>query len=201
MRINTHVASGIILALLLKLSIIPNLSLFEILFIIFSAMVMDFDFPLAKWVKDHNHRLLPTHGYFPYLILFIIGLTLGIFFSFIQYNWFLFLGLAGMIHVSLDLIDWGTAGLTPFKRERIYGGILEIPRTEGDEFIPQCYFATTYYHSKIILGVEAIIFSIMVVFIFIVDLIFLFLLLIYGFFLGFHLFHYIYCRTKEKSTK
>ncbi|MFX1294945.1 MAG: hypothetical protein ACFFD2_08860 [Promethearchaeota archaeon] len=71
----------------------------------------------------------------------------------------LILGICGVVHILTDMIDWGTALFAPFYSEPL-GGILPNPPKEIVE-IPdyrkrQCWFAKTYYKSKILLILEAV---------------------------------------------
>ena len=124
---NFHSAVGILISMIFS----SYLSDFEILFIIVVMVIIDFDFLLSKFAKNHNHRRLPTHTFFLYGIFTIIGIIFFIFrisiFDFTDlWRYFILLGICGLIHVGTDSIDWGILLFYPFS-QNVIGGILKTP--------------------------------------------------------------------------
>ena len=156
---------------------LPIFGLFETLIIAAFPFLIDFDFLLSKYAKDHNHRRLITHSLTPYLGL----LVLGIFFPL-----FLALGICGVVHVLSDTIDWGTALFAPFYSEPL-GGILPKPPQKiidiRDYRKRQCWFTKTYYNSKILIALEVLFGVIAVVLIIFINIWYIWVLLFYFLFL------------------
>jgi len=198
LQINVHLSAGIILTIFLRTFFFQHLSHLDLLLIVGISILIDFDFIFSRFAKDYNHRRLPTHGFPLYLILMGFGVLL----AFFNFPWLLYAGLAGLVHVSLDLIDWGTCALTPIKRDLLIGGTLKPPSPPSDppRRVPQCYFTMTYYHSKIILVVEVAIFFISLILLLLFDFFSLYLLIGYGLFLGLHLLHYLRCRREKEAS-
>ena len=196
MQINAHFSMGIILAFLIKIWFLPNLSFFEIAFVIFVSVIIDFDFLFSSFLSDHNHRRLPTHGILLYFILLIIGI--GFFYFHVNYP--LLFALAGLFHVGLDLIDWGTALLSPIRTHLLVGGILPPPPSNDGTETPQCYFTMVYYGSRTMIILEIAIFLLSVILILLIDFIYLYLLIGYFVILILYLFHYHSCRMKKAKN-
>lgn len=186
MHINVHCALGIILSMIF----LDYLNLFQIALIITVSILIDFDFVFSKYAKDHNHRRLPTHSFIPFLIFLPFGLV------FIEFLW---VGIVGIFHVILDLVDWGIYPLTPRVKDKIIGGFLFVPEVkEGDEPLNKCYFINTYYGSKIIIVLEIIAFLGAILLIIWRNLFYLILLVPYFLFLALHLITYFkYCKNKK----
>ncbi|MHA1376865.1 MAG: metal-dependent hydrolase [Candidatus Helarchaeota archaeon] len=196
MHMNVHSAVGIIMSLLLSV----YLSEFQILLFIGVSIIIDFDFLFSKYAKNHNHRRLITHTYIPYIISILIGLILLLLNLTEFWMYFFLIGVAGVFHVSLDLVDWGIMLLFPFKRE-IKGGFLSISedfRGKNDR-IPHCYFIIAYYKSKIIRFLEISIASLALLMILIVDINFIYIMLVYVGLLLLHVYQYLKCVKKNPA--
>ena len=187
MHINVHCAIGIILSMIFWDFLI---NIFQVILIISVSILIDFDFIFSKHAKDHNHRRLPTHGFIPYLILLPFG------FLMIEILW---VSIAGMFHVLIDMIDWGIYPLTPKVKDKILGGFLYVPETdENSEPLKKCYFVNTYYGSKIIIALEVIFFSTALSLILWRSLFNLIYLIPYALFLAMHLTTYFkFCKKKK----
>jgi len=191
LHINTHIALGIIITLLY--SYLLNPIYIEVFIVFCFSFLIDFDFILSKYAKNRNHRVLPTHGIMIYLFLIPFGFLLPIFF---------FLSVAGVVHVFIDCIDWGTAILSPFSK-KIYFGILPKPPeniiSEKSLNKRQCWFTLTYYKSKILMSIEIIIFIISIISIILINLFYWWFLIFYFLFLFIHLFSFYKCKNlKDK---
>ncbi|MHC1590500.1 MAG: hypothetical protein ACXQS8_00270 [Candidatus Helarchaeales archaeon] len=159
------------------------------------SIAIDFDFLFSSLAKNHNHRRLPSHGIFLHAILLGIGIPL----LFFNVRWVFLIGIAGVVHVLLDVIDWGTFLLTPLKRDLLVGGILPSP--DEKSCIPQCYFTLTYYSSKKILALEIILGVIAFLFLLLFSPLLILLMLGYVLFLAFHLMHFVKCRQEKKQKE
>ncbi|NVM29711.1 MAG: hypothetical protein HWN65_12785 [Candidatus Helarchaeota archaeon] len=182
-----HISQGIIIAMLF----FPYLEFLEVWLVVIFPFLIDFDFLLSKYAKNNNHRRLVTHSLIPYICLLIIG----IFFPLA-----LILGICGVVHILSDVIDWGTALFAPFYGEPV-GGILPKPPKEIIE-IPnyrkrQCWFAKTYYTSKILLVLEILFGAAATVLIILTDLWYLALLLFYFLFMALQWNFYRKCKKLE----
>jgi len=166
------------------------LNIFQIIIIISVSILIDFDFIFSKFAKDHNHRRLPTHGFIPYLILLPFGLIM------IEFLW---IGIAGIFHVLVDMIDWGIYPITPRLKDKILGGFLFVPEIdENSEPLKKCYFVNTYYESKIIIALEIVYFSASFILILWRSLFYLILFIPYAIFLAMHLTTYFkFCKKKK----
>lgn len=186
MHINVHCA----LAICISMIFLDYLNIFQIILIISVSILIDFDFLFSKYAKDHNHRRLPTHSFVPYLIILPFGLFL------IELLW---VGIAGLFHVLLDLIDWGIYPLTPRFRNKIMGGFLFVPQVnDGDDPLKKCYFVNTYFGSKFIIFLEISAFISALLLIIWRSLFYLILLIPYGVFLAMHLITYLkFCKKKK----
>jgi len=181
-----HIAQGIIIALLF----LPFLTLFEFYLVVFFPFLIDLDFAFSRFAKNKNHRRLITHSLLPYLALAALGFIYPLFFI---------LGLCGVVHLLIDVIDWGTALFAPFYRDPIGGLLPQVPPniiSESDFQQRQCWFTKTYYSSKLILTVEALIALIAISLILIIGVQYLWLMVFYGLFLAFHLTYYRRCRRR-----
>ncbi len=183
-----HISQGIILATLF----LPSLTLFEFCIVVLFPFLIDFDFFLSKYAKNHNHRRLITHSLIPYLCLLVVG----IFFPFI-----LILGIGGIVHVLTDAFDWGTALFSPLYKEPL-GGILPHPPKEiiqiPDYRKRQCWFIKTYYRSKIMLGCEVLFGSTAVILIIFIDIWSLWIIIFYAVFVLVQIRFYRNCRNNTE---
>ena len=181
-----HIAQGIITALLFS----PFLTIFEFYLVVFFPFLIDLDFIFSKFAKNNNHRRLLTHSLLPYLALAALGFIYPLFFI---------LGLCGVVHLLIDVIDWGTALFAPFYRDPIGGSLPQVPPniiSESDFQQRQCWFTKTYYGSKLILTVEVLIALLAIALILILGVQYLWLMVFYSLFLAFHLTHYRRCPRK-----
>ncbi len=175
MHINIHCAIAIILTMIFW----DFLNIFQVILILSISILIDFDFLFSKFAKDHNHRRLPTHSFIPYLILMPFGLLL------IEFFW---IGIAGIFHIFIDMIDWGIYPLTPRIKDKILGGFLFVPKIDKNSEPPKkCYFIRTYYQSKLIISLECITFIISLILVIWRSIFFLFLFIPYILFLIMHL--------------
>lgn len=182
-----HIAQGIIIALLF----LPFLTIFEFYLVIIFPFLIDLDFIFSKFVKKKNHRRLITHSLLPYLVLAAFGFLYPLFFI---------LGLCGVVHLLIDMIDWGTSLLAPFYPNPIGGVLPHVPPnliTDATFEQRQCWFTKTYYGSKIILTVEVLFALLAVSLILIIAVQYLWLIALYFLFLVFHLSYYIRCRRNN----
>ncbi len=191
MHLNFHAAIGILISMIFS----QYLSNFQIDFIIFASMIIDLDFLFSKFAQKHNHRRLITHTFFPYIIIALISVFL-INITPLWFYFFLF-SICAIIHVFVDLIDWGISPFLPFKKDFV-GGILERPETNEDEpyWIRRCYFVNRYYSSKSIISIELIIgvLAFLSILYFAPD--YFEIITIYIFWLVIHLVQYLLCRRR-----
>ena len=189
MHINTHVALGIILSLIYSYFI--SQIFINVIAIFSMSFLIDFDFLFSKYAKNRNHRVLPTHG----IIIYLILLPFGVFFPI-----FSFLGLAGLIHILIDCLDWGVGIFSPFSK-KIYFGILPKPSKEiiNDDSLRrrQCWFISTYYKSKILMFVDILIIGISIILLFLINVWYWWYYLIYSFFLALHITSYFRCKKQK----
>jgi hypothetical protein len=181
-----HIAQGIIIALLF----LPFLTVFEFYLVVIFPFLIDLDFLFSKFAKNKNHRRLITHSLLPYIALLTFGFIYPVFFI---------LGLCGVVHLLIDMIDWGTALLAPFYRDPIGGVLPHVPLnliSEANFEQRQCWFTKTYYRSKVILTVEVLIVLLAISLILIIAVQYLWLMVLYSLFLAFHLTYYVSCRRK-----
>ncbi|NVM04279.1 MAG: metal-dependent hydrolase [Candidatus Helarchaeota archaeon] len=192
MHLNFHAAIGILISMLFS----QYLSNFQINFIIIASMIIDLDFLFSKFAQKHNHRRLITHTFFPYIIIALISILL-INITPLWFYIFLF-SVCAIIHVCVDLIDWGISPFLPFNKNFV-GGILERPNTNETEsyWVRRCYYVNRYYGSKIIISIE-LIFGILA---FLSILFFapnyFEILMIYIFWLVIHLVQFFLCQRKK----
>jgi len=112
---------------------------------------------------------------------------------------FLWIGIAGIFHVLVDMIDWGIYPITPRLKDKILGGFLFVPEIdENSEPLKKCYFVNTYYESKIIIALEIVYFSASFILILWRSLFYLILFIPYAIFLAMHLTTYFkFCKKKK----
>ena len=192
MHMNFHAAVAILISMLFS----SCFSLMQILFIIGSSIIMDFDFLLSKFAINHNHRRLITHTFFLYIIFLILGILLRN--VTVLYIYVFLLGICGIIHVSLDSFDWGVMLFYPIKKD-IIKGFLSIYKDSNnyDNKIPHCSFVITYYSSKLILSLELIFGILALLSILLINLTFIYLFLIYLGILGMQLVELYKCKIKK----
>ncbi|MHA1785836.1 MAG: hypothetical protein ACTSX4_08960 [Candidatus Helarchaeota archaeon] len=183
---NVHCAIGICISMIF----LDYLNIYQILLIIGISVLIDIDFIFSKHVKDHNHRRLPTHSFIPYLIILPFGIFM------IELLW---VGIAGIFHVLLDILDWGIYPLTPSIRNRVLGGFLFTPKRRDDEPpLKKCYFINTYYGSKLIIVMEIIAFMAALSLILYRAFFYLILIIPYFILLAIHLSTYFkFCRKNQ----
>jgi len=99
MHTTVHYASGLILASICHALLEFNFWVFAC--VVASPLIPDIDIVFSKFAKDHNHRLLFTHSLYPPFIILLIGFIT-------QNSWILICGVGYLLHLSFDLIDWGT---------------------------------------------------------------------------------------------
>ncbi|MFX0133401.1 MAG: metal-dependent hydrolase [Candidatus Hodarchaeota archaeon] len=192
MHLNFHAAIGILISMLFS----SYLSNFQISFIIFASMIIDLDFLFSKFAQKHNHRRLITHTFFPYIIIALISILL-INITPLWFYMFLF-SICAIIHVCVDLIDWGISPFLPFKRNFV-GGILERPKPNEEEiyWVRRCYFVNRYYGSKIIISIELSFGVLAFLSILIFALNYFRIFIIYIFWLIIHLVQFSLCHRKK----
>ncbi|TET03034.1 MAG: hypothetical protein E3J90_02220 [Promethearchaeota archaeon] len=196
MHINSHFAIGIIIGSLLHSTF--NFTLLEFLLIVLLSFICDFDVFFAKYAVDHNHRMLITHSIFPSLLF----ITFGIIFL---WPAVIFSGLTYSIHIIVDTFDWGT-NFFYFQKKQI--GLKLLISKEEFENLPkyltkfkkaESFFDSKYYSSKVSLGIEAILFILMLVFTILFAFQFIFIITLYFVGLFFHLTrHYKIKRSESK---
>lgn len=184
MHINSHFAVGIIFA-----SILNNFygfSLFEFVFIVLFSFICDLDVFFAKYAINHNHRMLISHSIIPGFLMLLLGIILNL-------SVLAFSGVAYSIHVLIDTFDWGT-NFFYFQNKQI--GLKLLITKEEFENLPkylsefkkaESFFDSKYYSSKVNLGIEAILFILMLVFIILFAVQFIFIITLYFIGLYFHL--------------
>jgi len=181
-----HIAQGIIIALLF----LPFLDSFEFYLVVFFPCIIDLDFLFSGTVKNKNHRRLITHSLLPYLVLAALGFIYPLFFI---------LALCGIVHLFIDIIDWGTALLAPFYKDPIGGILPDVPTSllsESNFKQRQCWFTKTYYNSWIIRITEVGFGIFTIALILIINAQYIWLMGFYFLLLAFHLSYYLRCRRK-----
>ena len=146
---SAHFASGIfVVAILLWFNIISTPLL--MLVILIGVVIPDLDFLLSKKAPDKNHRRLLTHTpifWVTFLLLdFFLLHTVLIF-------WF---SLAALIHIFLDVLDWGVMLGYPVSN-KLCNHILSEEKIDfsSNHFMRiQCNFLSVYFKNKYILGIE-----------------------------------------------
>ena len=184
MHINSHFATGLIFASILNY--FYSFSLFEFVFIVFFSFICDLDVFFAKYARDHNHRMLISHSIIPGFLMLLLGIII---------NWpvLAFSGAIYSIHVIIDTFDWGT-NVFYFQKKQI--GLKLLISKEEFENLPkylskfkkaESFFDSKYYSSKVSLGIEAILFILMCIFIILFAFQFIFIITLYFLGLFFHL--------------
>jgi len=184
MHINSHFSVGIIIASILNY--FYSFTLFEFAFIVFFSFICDLDVFFSKYAINHNHRMLISHSIIPGFLMLLIGIIT---------NWpvLAFSGVAYSIHVIIDTFDWGT-NFFYFQKKQI--GLKLLISKEEFENLPkylskfkkaESFFDSKYYSNKVNLGIEAMLFILMLVFIILFAFQFIFIIILYFIGLFFHL--------------
>jgi len=184
MHIDSHFAVGVIFTSILNY--FYSFSLLEFGFIILFSFICDLDVFFAKYAINHNHRMLISHSIIPGFIILVFGIII---------NWpvLAFSGAAYSIHIIIDTFDWGT-NFFYFQKKQI--GLKLLITKEEFENLPEylskfktaeSFFDAKYYSSRINLGIEVILFILMMVIIIIFAFEFVLISLFYFLGLYFHL--------------
>ncbi len=184
MHINSHFAVGVVTASILNY--FYNFPLFDFVLIVLFSFICDLDVFFAKYATNHNHRMLISHSIIPGFLILVFGIII---------NWpvIIFSGAAYSIHIIIDTFDWGT-NFFYFQKKQI--GLKLLITKEEFENLPEylskfkkaeSFFDEKYYRNRINLGIEAIIFMLMMVFIIIFAFEFVLISLFYFVGLYFHL--------------
>lgn len=196
MHINSHFSVGIIFASILNY--FYSFSLFEFAFIVLFSFICDLDVFFAKYAINHNHRMLISHSIIPGFLMILFGIII---------NWpvLAFSGVAYSIHVIIDTLDWGT-NFFYFQKKQI--GLKLLISKEEFENLPkylsefkkaESFFDTKYYSSKVNLGIEAILFILMFVFIILFAFQYIFIITLYFIGLFFHLTRHLKLKRIESK--
>ncbi|MHA1732315.1 MAG: hypothetical protein ACTSU5_10240 [Promethearchaeota archaeon] len=157
---DVHFATGCVLASIGNIAgLIPlepavwGIPFFSIPFnlVVACAVVLDFDYALAIPLGVENHRRLFTHSAWPGVVALACGAVFGS-------ATVLFCGVALLVHVGLDAVDWGTNLLGDGK---VRGpAVVMAARSASDlkavlgEFEkPRCYFVCAWYRHR---GMQAL---------------------------------------------
>jgi hypothetical protein len=196
MHINVHIAIGVIFTSILQF--FYNFTILEFVLIVFLSFICDFDIFFSKYAKDNNHRLLITHSIIPSIVVIIVGGIL---------NWpaLILSGISYLIHIFIDTLDWGT-NIWYFQKKQVGFKLMiskeefeNLPKNLAKYKVPASYFDEKYYSNKICLGVEIIVFSLMIVFIILFALQYIIMILLYFLFLYFHLQRHFSLKRIEKN--
>lgn len=169
MHSNVHYALGLFVASFTSMFI--SLNLYEYLFVTICCVLPDFDFALRKFAKDGNHRNLITHTVYPGLIILLVGVLLDLYyfdtiFGIIYFKQVIWIGgIAYLLHIALDFIDWG---LNPFYSKHHFGFYLLITQHEKNLAHPRTiisreskkdkyFFVKRYYNTRSIVILDIII--------------------------------------------
>lgn len=198
MHINVHIAIGVITTSFLHYFF--NFTVLEFVLIVIFSFICDFDIFLSKYAKDNNHRLLITHSIFPSIVVIIIGYIL---------NWsaLIISGFSYSFHIFIDTLDWGT-NIFYFQKKQIGFKLLiskeefeNLPKYLAKYKVPASFFDEKYYNNKICLGVEIILFILMIIFIVLFAPQYIILVLLYFIGLYFHLQRHFTLKKIEKNNK
>ncbi|MFX0008845.1 MAG: hypothetical protein ACFE9R_00910 [Candidatus Hermodarchaeota archaeon] len=184
MHINSHFAVGVIFASILNYFF--SFSLLEFLIIILFSFICDFDVFFTKFALNHNHRMLISHSIIPALFVIIIGIVVNL-------PVLTFSGIAYSIHIIIDTFDWGTNFF--FFNKKVIGLRLLISKEETENLSDylsrykkaESFFDSKYYNNKVSLGIEVLLFVLMIVFITLFALEYVLVTLVYFLGLYFHL--------------
>lgn len=196
MHINSHFSIGIIYVSVLNYFF--NFSLFDYFLILLLSFICDFDVVFSQFAKNHNHRMLISHSIIPSLFIIVIGVIT---------NWpaLYFSGIAYSTHIVIDTFDWGT-NFFYFQKKQVGLKLLiskdefnNLPKYLTKYKKPESFFDEKYYSSKICLGIEVILFVLMVISIIIFAFQYIFFIFIYFIFLYFHLYRHFLLKRIESS--
>ncbi len=137
MHPQVHLAVVLSAGLLLELQ--PTL----LLVFIISGTMIDLDILFSSWAPEKNHRLFPSHWISLWLGVTLIGV---LFFDVIFW-----IGVGGLLHLFLDLFDWGLPILAPINLN-LSPHLLSDPLEE--ESYPWRWFGQRYYGNKAIVVIE-----------------------------------------------
>ena len=196
MHINSHFAAGVIFASIL--SYFYSFSLFEFAFIVLFSFICDLDVFFAKYAINHNHRMLISHSIIPGFLMLLFGIII---------NWpvLAFSGATYSLHVAIDTFDWGT-NFFYFQKKQI--GLKLLISKKEFENLPtylskfkkvESFFDSKYYSSKVSLGIEAMLFILMMVFILLFALQFIIIIILYFIGLFFHLSRHFKLKSIESK--
>ncbi|MGV9200564.1 MAG: hypothetical protein ACOC4M_17285, partial [Promethearchaeia archaeon] len=195
--INTHYAIGVVIASITHY--FCGLTLFQFLFIVLCSFIMDFDIFFSKYAQDNNHRMLISHSIIPSLILIVLGI-------FFFLPTLLIGGITYFIHIVIDSCDWGT-NFCGF-HEKPFGPKFLISREELDNLseilkgfkVDKSFFDFKYYKNRLILGIEIIVFIVMVCMLFLFAIEFGYFVIFYFPLLLFHIFGHISLKKIEANV-
>ncbi len=198
MHINFHFAVGVIFSSILNYFF--NFLILEYILIVSFSFICDFDVFFNKFAKDHNHRLLITHSIIPSIAIIIMGYIFN-------FSVLILCGFSYSIHIFIDTFDWGT-NFFYFQRKQVGFKLLiskeeieNLPKHLAKYKVPASFFDEKYFKNKGCLGVELIVFVLMVVFIVLYAINYLFLIPIYFLCLYFHLHRHFILKKIEKNHK
>lgn len=182
MHVNTHVAIGVLITTISTL-ILPLTNL-EFFVALGGSFIQDFDILFSKYAPDENHRLLFTHSIWLGVITILIGWYLSLY-------WVIIAGINSVCHVLIDSIDWGVAILG---EKTLYGP--RILRRENNLTAKEikarypnyhCYFTIKWFCNRTMRVIEASsIIGMVSCLLLLNDPFKILVLIIYGFFAGFH---------------
>ncbi|MFW9916543.1 MAG: hypothetical protein ACFFGZ_13130 [Candidatus Thorarchaeota archaeon] len=130
------------LAMALSIGCLLNLQLEQMFIFVTSSTLIDLDILISPLTREKNHRLLPSHWISVWGSIVFVG------FLFTPIFW---IGLGGLLHVALDLPDWGIPALAPITM-KLSPHLLPDPPQDGT--YSQKWFIKRYYENKIIAGAE-----------------------------------------------
>ncbi|MBD3195964.1 MAG: hypothetical protein GF317_12960 [Candidatus Lokiarchaeota archaeon] len=163
-----------------------GLNHFQFLIIVLFSFICDLDVFFTKYARDHNHRNLISHSIIPSILILVIGI-------FFNWNVLIIASIAYAFHIIIDTFDWGTNFF--YFNQKTIGFRLLITKEEEEnlekflsEFkVRASFFDFKYYNSRVSIGLEIILFFLMVFFQILFALEYIYILPIYFFFLYFHL--------------
>ena len=196
MHINSHFALGVIFASILNYFF--SFSLLEFLIIILFSFICDFDVFFANFAINHNHRMLISHSIIPALFIIIIGVVVNL-------PVLTFSGIAYSIHVIIDTFDWGTNFF--YFNKKVIGLRLLISKEETENLSDylsrykkaEFFFDSKYYNNKANLGIELLLFILMIIFIILFALEYFLVSLVYFLGLYFHLSRHLKLKKMESQ--
>ncbi|UCE13637.1 MAG: metal-dependent hydrolase [Candidatus Heimdallarchaeota archaeon] len=113
--------------------------------LILGSVAPDLDIFFSFLIKDQNHRRLPTHFPLPYLV--------GIFvFGFLGYPSFCWFFLGALLHVIIDVGDWGIFLFAPFSMNSY--SLINLSYEELTKGKTVWKFIQNYYQNSLIVILE-----------------------------------------------